>query len=133
MRESGKTVTVFGVADGRFIWSVQGSDLFGTGSAITRRLRTANRTIGPVLPRARTLNRTTVRFGWVQVRTRVLNRTLPSLIPPPSANLRQLIPPTLAAQGDHGKAIITIIFILDVQSIEMEYVEKHVIVEGMDR
>ena len=80
MRESGKTVTVFGVADGRFIWSVWGSDPFGMGLAITRQLRTANQTIGLVLPRARTLNQTMVRFGWVQVRTRVLNRTLPSLV-----------------------------------------------------
>jgi hypothetical protein len=38
----------------------------------------------------------------------------------------------LDAQRKARKAII-IIFIQDVQSIEIEYVEKHVIVEGKDR
>ena len=50
-----------------------------TGSQNRWPLWTSNRTIGPVLPRARTLDRTTVRFCCVQVRTTVPNWTLPSL------------------------------------------------------
>ena len=42
-------------------------------------LWTFNWTIGPVLPQARTLDRTMVRFSCIQVQTMVLNWTLPSL------------------------------------------------------
>ena len=51
-----------------------------TGSADYICCRTADRTNGSVLHPPQTLNRTSVRFSKVQVRTTVLDRTRPSLI-----------------------------------------------------
>ena len=57
-------------------WKITGSFGFEpvrTGSQNCWPLRTSNRTISPALPQARTLDRTTVRFCCVQVRTMVPN------------------------------------------------------------
>jgi len=50
------------------------------GSPLLGPSRTPNRTFGSVQALSRTLNRTSVRFGKVQVRTEVQNRTPASLL-----------------------------------------------------
>jgi hypothetical protein len=52
-------------------------------------------------------------------------------IPPSSGNLSQLVPPTLADPIEFQFAIL--IFVRVGWSIDIEYVEKYVIVEGIDR
>ena len=52
---------------------------------------------------------------------------------PPWANSRKLVPPTLVLPMDVTLKILILTFAPDVQPIEIEYVEKFAIVEGMDR
>jgi hypothetical protein len=52
-------------------------------------------------------------------------------VPPLSRNLGQLVPPTLAVPAESD--ILAIIFIPDTEAIEIENVEKDVIIEFMDR
>jgi hypothetical protein len=53
--------------------------------------------------------------------------------PPASGNLRQLVPPTLEAPPGDDYGMLKAFFVLDIESMEIEYVEKDVIVEDMDR
>ena len=67
-------------------WKITGSFRFEpiwTSSQNCWPLQTSNWTISPVLPRAQTLDWTTVRFCCVQVQTMVPNWTLPSLLVKP--------------------------------------------------
>ena len=54
-------------------------------------------------------------------------------IPPQSANLHQFVPPTLVALTDHEITTITPVLVQEVQLIDIENVEKGVIVEYADR
>jgi hypothetical protein len=51
--------------------------------------------------------------------------------PPLSTDPSQLVPPTLALPPE--SEILAIFFIPDIELIEMEYVEKHIVVENMNR
>jgi hypothetical protein len=49
------------------------------------------------------------------------------------ANRSRLVPPTLAAPLADQLEVLIIIFVLDIKKIDIEDVEKDVIVKGMDR